>query len=107
MRGRTGRGSSNLFQLDSRISDVVEALLRVPLQTPSKQISYLLRRTLGQRAPVRLAPEDCGERPIISPQGPAPVTGVFPAGDFLPLLETGIQAIQLSPYHAGPATRQL
>ena len=30
----------------------------------------------------------------------APVTGVFPAGDFLPLLETGIQAIQLSPYHA-------
>ena len=39
---------------------------------------------------------------VIRPQGPAPVTGVFPAGDFLPLLETGIQAIQLSPCHAGP-----
>src|ERR1035437_918700 len=32
------------------------------------------------------APEDCGERPIISPQGPAPVTGIFPAGGHLHLL---------------------
>jgi hypothetical protein len=46
------------------------------------------------------APEDCGERPPISPQGPAPVTGIFPAGIYLHLLETGIQAIWLSPYHA-------
>ena len=46
------------------------------------------------------APEDCGGSPIISPQGPAPVTGIFPAGVYLRLLETGIQAIRLSPYHA-------
>ena len=32
--------------------------------------------------------------------GTAPVTGVFPAGDYLHLLETGIKAIKLSPYHA-------
>ena len=39
-------------------------------------------------------------------QGPAPVTGVFPAGVDLRLLETGIQAIRLSPYRAGrPAGR--
>jgi hypothetical protein len=35
-----------------------------------------------------------------------PVTGVFPAGVYLHLLETGIQAIQLSPYRADlPARR--
>src|ERR1035437_2377857 len=52
------------------------------------------------------APEDCSERPLISPQGPAPVTGIFPAGVHLHLLETGIQAIRLSPYHADlPAHR--
>jgi len=39
-------------------------------------------------------------------QGPVPVSGVFPAGVLLHLLETGIQAIQLSPYHADlPAPR--
>ena len=37
--------------------------------------------------------------------GAAPVTGVFPAGVYLRLLETGIQAIQLSPYHADPPAR--
>jgi hypothetical protein len=46
------------------------------------------------------APEDCGEQRTISPQGPAPVTGIFPAGVHLHLLETGIQVIRLSPYHA-------
>ena len=34
--------------------------------------------------------------------GPAPVSGIFPAGGPLHLLEIRIQAIQLSPYHAGP-----
>jgi hypothetical protein len=47
-------------------------------------------------------PEDYGRYAATLPQGPAPVTGVFPAGEPLRLLETGIQAIQLSPYHAGP-----
>jgi hypothetical protein len=47
-------------------------------------------------APRRIAASD----PPISPQGPAPVTGIFPAGVYLRLLETGIQAIRLSPYHA-------
>jgi hypothetical protein len=40
------------------------------------------------------------------PQGPVPVSGVFPAGVPLHLLETGIQAIQLSPYHADPPARR-
>jgi len=40
--------------------------------------------------------------------GAAPVTGVFPAGVYLHLLETGIQAIQLSPYRADlPARRPI
>ena len=36
-------------------------------------------------------------------QDTAPVSGVFPADDELHLLEIRIQAIKLSPYHAGPA----
>jgi len=36
-------------------------------------------------------------------QDVAPVSGVFPADDSLHQLEIRIQAIQLSPYHAGPA----
>src|SRR6266568_6671582 len=52
--------------------------------------------------------EECGGRPSIPPQGPVPVTGVFPAGVYLHLLETGIQAIQLSPYRADlPARRPI
>jgi hypothetical protein len=40
------------------------------------------------------------------PQGPEPVSGVFPAGVWLHLLETGLKAIQLSPYRADlPARR--
>jgi hypothetical protein len=37
----------------------------------------------------------------MSVQGIAPVSGVFPTDGGLHLLEIGIQAIQLSPYHAG------
>jgi hypothetical protein len=59
--------------------------------------SVSLNALTGHRS---CAPEDCGERPLISPQGPAPVTGIFPAGVYLRLLETGIQAVRLSPYHA-------
>src|SRR6266498_2901265 len=52
--------------------------------------------------------EERGGRPSIPPQGPVPVTGVFPAGVYLHLLETGIQAIQLSPYRADlPARRPI
>src|SRR6266498_3943592 len=52
--------------------------------------------------------EECGGLPPIPPQGPVPVTGVFPAGVYLHLLETGIQAIQLSPYRADlPARRPI
>src|SRR5258708_40240876 len=52
------------------------------------------------------APEDCGGRFFIPPQGPVPVTGVFPAGDRFHLLETRFQVIQLSPYRADlPARR--
>ena len=52
------------------------------------------------------APEDCGRFVVTLPQGPVPVSGVFPAGVILHLLETGIQAIQLSPYHADPPARR-
>jgi hypothetical protein len=52
------------------------------------------------------APEDCGRFVVTLPQGPVPVSGVFPTGVLLHLLETGIQAIQLSPYHADPPARR-
>jgi hypothetical protein len=52
------------------------------------------------------APEDCGRFVVTLPQGPVPVSGVFPAGVLLHLLETGIQAIQLSPYHTDHPTRR-
>ena len=45
-------------------------------------------------------PEDCSGQVANLPQGPVPVSGVFPAGAIFHLLETGIQAIQLSPYRA-------
>jgi hypothetical protein len=43
---------------------------------------------------------------VTLPQGPVPVSGVFPAGVLLHLLETGIQAIQLSPSHTDHPTRR-
>jgi hypothetical protein len=46
------------------------------------------------------APEDCSGQVSNPPQGPVPVPGVFPAGAALHLLETRLQAITLSPYHA-------
>ena len=49
-------------------------------------------------------PEDCGRSHGTLPQGLAPVTGVFPAGVYSHHLEIGLQAIKLSPYHAGPPT---
>jgi hypothetical protein len=48
------------------------------------------------------APEDCGRFVVTLPQGPVPVSGVFPAGVRLHHLEIGLKAIQLSPYHADP-----
>ena len=45
-------------------------------------------------------PEDCSGLVANSPQGPVPVSGVFPAGAVLHLLETRLQAIRLSPYRA-------
>jgi hypothetical protein len=52
------------------------------------------------------APEDCGRFVVTLPQRPVPVSGVFPAGVILHLLETGLKAIQLSPYHADPPARR-
>ena len=43
--------------------------------------------------------ESCG----IPTQGAAPVTDAFPPDVVLPRLEIGIEAIQLSPHHTGPA----
>jgi hypothetical protein len=65
--------------------------------------SISLNALTGHRS---CAPEDCREHLNDSPQGPAPVSGVFPAGVDLHLLETGIQAIRLSPYHADPPARR-
>src|SRR3984957_14068443 len=43
---------------------------------------------------------------LIAPQGPAPVSSAFPVGEHFRLLETRIQVIRLSPYHADlPARR--
>src|SRR2546430_5479103 len=52
-------------------------------------------------------PEGCVDPGTRSTQGTAPVSGVFPADGCLHRLEIGLQAIQLSPYHAGPATHRL
>src|SRR5215475_16178170 len=51
------------------------------------------------------APEDCSRQVANPPQGPVPVSGVFPAGAILHLLETRLQAIPLSPYRADPPAR--
>src|SRR5260221_8064231 len=45
-------------------------------------------------------PEDYGGQVANPPQGPVPVSGVFPAGAVLHLLETRLQAITFSPYRA-------
>src|SRR3954454_1563851 len=50
--------------------------------------------------------EGCPGQPNESDAEPAPVSGVFPVDVNFHLLEIGLQAIQLSPYHAGrPAHR--
>ena len=51
------------------------------------------------------APEDCSELVANSPQGPVPVSGVFPVGAVLHLLETRLQAVWLSPCRADPPAR--
>jgi hypothetical protein len=48
------------------------------------------------------APEDYRRSFTTPRQGPAPVSGVFPAGARFHLLEAGLHAVQLSPYRAGP-----
>jgi hypothetical protein len=47
-------------------------------------------------------PEDYDRNAPILPQGSAPVSGVFPAGVTLRLLEIRLQAVQLWPYRADP-----
>ena len=52
-------------------------------------------------------PGGCVGLPTRPSQDAAPVSGVFPTDGALHLLGIRIQAIQLSPYHAGPSTRRL
>ena len=59
--------------------------------------SVSLNALTGHRS---CAPEDCGGLVATPPQGPVPVSGVFPAGAALHLLETRLQVIRLSPYRA-------
>jgi hypothetical protein len=59
--------------------------------------SVSLNALAGHRS---CAPEDCSGLVAIPPQGPVPVSGVFPAGAAFRLLETGLQVIRLSPYRA-------
>src|SRR5438128_5479574 len=51
------------------------------------------------------APEDCSGLIAIPPQGPVPVSGVFPAAAAFRLLETRLQVIRLSPYRAALPAR--
>src|SRR6266849_249575 len=82
-----------------RRSHVHTAIRQHDLGVPSISLNALT----GHRS---CTPEDCSAPLAIAPQGPAPVTGVFPAGVKLHLLETGIQVIRLSPYRADlPARR--
>src|SRR5580704_15569227 len=59
--------------------------------------SVSLNALTGHRS---CAPEDCSAPLAITPQGPAPVSGIFPAGVKLHLLETRFQVIRLSPCRA-------
>jgi len=59
--------------------------------------SVSLNALTGHRS---CAPEDCSGLVANPPQGSVPVSGVFPAGATLHLLETRLQAIRLSPYRA-------
>jgi hypothetical protein len=59
--------------------------------------SVSLNALTGHRS---CAPEDCSGLVANPRQGPVPVSGVFPAGAVLHLLETRFQAIRLSPYRA-------
>jgi hypothetical protein len=82
-----------------RRSHVHTAIRQHDLGVPSVSLNALT----GHRS---CAPEDCSAPLAIAPQGPAPVSGIFPAGVKLHLLETGIQVIRLSPYRADlPARR--
>src|SRR5687768_3486573 len=51
-------------------------------------------------------PGGCVDPADMSTQDMTPVSGIFPVDDTLRQLEIRIQAIQLWPYHAGPATRR-
>ena len=64
--------------------------------------SVSLNTLTGHRS---CAPEDCSGLIANPPQGPVPVSGVFPAGATLHLLETRLEAIRLSPYRADPSAR--
>jgi hypothetical protein len=59
--------------------------------------SVSLNALTGHRS---CAPEDYSGQVASPPQGPVPVSGVFPAGATLHLLETRLQAITLLPYCA-------
>jgi hypothetical protein len=59
--------------------------------------SVSLNALTGHRS---CAPEECSGLVANPPQGPVPVSGVFPVGAVLHLLETRLQAIRLSPYRA-------
>jgi hypothetical protein len=59
--------------------------------------SVSLNALTGHRS---CTPEDCDGLVANPPQGSVPVSGVFPAGAILHLLETRLQAIRLSPYRA-------
>src|SRR4051812_12401092 len=56
--------------------------------------SVSLNTPTGHRS---CTPEDCSGLIANPPQGPVPVSGVFPAGATLHLLETRLQANRLSP----------
>jgi len=76
-------------------STAVSEPLRLASRVPVHNVSF--NALTGHRS---CAPEECSGTLTISPQGPVPASGVFPAGVALHLLETGVQAIQLSPYRA-------
>src|SRR5215831_17256860 len=59
--------------------------------------SVSLNALTGHRS---CTPEDCSGLVAIPPQGPVPVSDVFPAGAIFRLLETRLQVIRLSPYRA-------
>src|SRR5262249_7156492 len=60
--GASEQFGERLFRLDTRVADVVQPAVAVPLETAREELPNAERQSCGESAPVRLAGQDRGER---------------------------------------------